>query len=129
MVDKPEIVAADPEAVFVSMLEAHAQASLEASETNSLYSERVLRNAEAVRELLKSKVGEVPSVVGTWFESFKPIAETVFGVDITDGTGMELPVLFGDYSLTVFPGIYGRVRRVLLDEIMGPALSLDLAAK
>ncbi len=120
---------ANNEAAFINMLEAHAQASLEASLTNKFYSERVLRNAEAVARLMASRTGETLSVVTTWFDSFKPIAETTFGTEIAEEAGMELPLIFGDYSPTVFSGIHGRVRMVSLDEIMGPALSLDLTAR
>lgn len=115
--------------VIVDMLEAHARASLEISQTNELYAKQVLQRAEAVRQLLNDRVGEVQGVVGTWFDGFKPIAETIFGTTIPENTAMELPITFGNYSPTVVAGIYGRVRRISLDEIMGPALALDLAAK
>src|SRR5688572_30482767 len=102
---------------LVELLEAHAEASLAKSPTNARYSERVLRNAAALRVLLSSNEGEVLGVVGTWFSDFRPIAEEVFGEPIGDDAGMELPNLYGDYADTTIPGIQGRIGRISLDEI------------
>jgi len=126
MSEVPDFPITQREAIL-DMLTLHAEDVLRQSHTNRFYAARVLRNVEEVRDVFTDGIGEVDGVVTTWFTSFKPIAEAVFGV-VLGGEPMAVPEQFKDYSPTVFPDVYGRVRRVSLDEIMGPMLALDLMA-
>lgn len=111
---------------IIGLLEAHAQASVDRSYTNTRYARHVAENALALDELIRKNEGALQGVVSAWFGSFKPIAEALFGTVIGQGEAMELADKYGDYSQTVIPDLYARVQRISLDEIMGPLLSLDI---
>lgn len=111
----------------LSMMREHANAMLNASPTNGPYAQNVLDRTDIVEAMLAYSEGKVEGVVSTWFREFKPIAETLFGVTIAEGGAMSLSDTFKEYSPTLLPGIYGRIRRVSLDETWGPLLALDLS--
>lgn len=110
------------------LFEAHAKRVLATSPTSTLYAERVLRRTGEVRELFRTKEGGVYDVVSTWRDDFRPIAGAVFGIEISPLEVDHLPQSHSDFRPTVVDGVSGRVRRISLDEIMGPLLTLDLVA-
>lgn len=123
-----ESLPVDHAALLLDMLQGHAQAVVDRNPSNAKYAERVLERRAQVEELLLTRQGAVEGIVSTWIDDFRPLAQELFGVEATDVEAMQLPVIFGDYSPTLLPGISAKIRRTSLDEIMGPLLSLDLAA-
>lgn len=107
---------------FVSLLEEHADATLEKSETNRIYADNVRRRARMVEGLLNGEVGTVSGVVCTWTDDIQPIAEALFDTDLADREiGAHV-----DFTPTVFPGIEARIRMISSDEMLGPTLCLDM---
>ena len=110
---------------LVSMLNNHADRTVEENTSNSQYAEAVKLEAQQAQRLIDDRSGEVRSVIATWERHAQPIIEAVFGIPLE---GQHIGDLSA-YSLTTFDDIYGRIRIVSTYEIWGPALALDLIAE
>lgn len=103
------------------MVERHGELSLLANSSNSTYRTQVMEKAKRLRWLLEGGSGIVEGVVGSSLEEAKPIAEAAFGEEISVYSIEK----FDDFSLTEFPGLLGRIRRIGDCRTEGPLIALD----
>jgi len=116
-----------PESIcrFTDALKKHADNSVCTNISNAKYADQTRQRAEAAKELIESKRGAVAGVAISWRAEIQPLAEIVFGRNL-DGTQIGL---LREYSPTAFEGILGRTCIISTDEMLGAAISLDLAAQ
>lgn len=119
----------DRATLLLDKLQTHADSVLRRSQSNARYAAQVLLKKEQVKDLLSNQTGIVEGVVSTWIDDFRPLAQELFGAAANDEEALVLPVLYGNFSPTLIPGVSARIRRVSLDEIMGPMLALDITAQ